>query len=269
MAAVQGGGLRGTTAVLAPPGEPARVFERHLRVARDATSSVALLLWPEDTVDVSGDFAGSLPHERLAALASALDTLVVAGVVEEVEGSTQELRRFRNAAVVVDADGQIQARYDKVLRVPFGEYVPWRSVVDRFADLSLIPRDAVPGVGPGLLSTERGDLGVTISYEVLFPSRARAAVRAGGELLLVPTNASSYATDDVPSQQLAAARLRAMETGRPVVMASPTGYSAVIAADGNILARSELGVSTLVRASVTPRVGATPYTRTGDTPVLV
>lgn len=255
--------------MLAPPGEPARVFERHLRVARDATSSVALLLWPEDTVDVSGDFAGSLPHERLAALASALDTLVVAGVVEEVEGSTQELRRFRNAAVVVDADGQIQARYDKVLRVPFGEYVPWRSVVDRFADLSLIPRDAVPGVGPGLLSTERGDLGVTISYEVLFPSRARAAVRAGGELLLVPTNASSYATDDVPSQQLAAARLRAMETGRPVVMASPTGYSAVIAADGNILARSELGVSTLVRASVTPRVGATPYTRTGDTPVLV
>ncbi|MFP5252210.1 MAG: apolipoprotein N-acyltransferase [Actinomycetes bacterium] len=269
VAAVQGGGPRGIPAVLADVGEPDRVFERHLEVGRQAGDGLALLLWPEDTVDVPGRFTGSSAHRQLAALAADLDTRVVAGVVEDAGDSSPGLRRFRNAAVVVGADGRIVARYDKVLRVPFGEYVPWRAVLDRFVDLSLIPRDAVPGTGVGLLSTPQGDLGVMVSFEGLFPDRARAAVRAGGQLLLLPTNASSYVTDDVPAQELAAARLRALETGRAVAMAAPTGYSAVIEADGTILAQSELETPALVRAAITPRTGRTPYVVMGDGPVVV
>jgi len=93
--------------------------------------------------------------------------------------------------------------------VPFGEYIPLRSIIKHFADLSLVPDDAVPGRGPGLLDMARrpGRLGVVISYEVFFADRARAAIRAGGELLLVPTNAASFKTGQVAGQELGAARL--------------------------------------------------------------
>ena len=130
-------------------------------------------------------------------------------------------RRFRNAAVAWAPDGTRTARYDKAHRVPFGEYVPWRELVGRLADLSAVPRDAVAGHGPGRLDTPVGRLGVVVSYEVFFPARARAAIRSGGSVLLVPTNASSYRTRQVPAQEVAAARLRALETGRAVVQAAP------------------------------------------------
>src|SRR5205807_9327393 len=97
-----------------------------------------------------------------------------------------------DAAVAWGPGGRIVGRYDKVRRVPFGEYVPLRGLVRHLADLSAVPRDARPGRGPGLLRTPAGPLGVLVSYEVFFEDRARAAVGAGGEVLLVPTNASSY-----------------------------------------------------------------------------
>jgi apolipoprotein N-acyltransferase len=80
-------------------------------------------------------------------------------------------------------------------------------------------------------------------------------------VLVLPTNASSYVTDDVPAQELAAARLRAWETGRDLGMVAPTGYSAMVAADGAVLDRSELGAAALVRAALTPRSGLTPHTQ--------
>jgi apolipoprotein N-acyltransferase len=178
-------------------------------------------------------------------------------------------RHFRNAAVVWSADGRIVARFDKVHRVPFGEYVPGRAIFDRLADLSPIPRDAVPGRGPGLLRTPVGPLGVMVSYEVFFADRARGAVRAGARLLLVPTNAASYGTSQVPSQQIASARLRAIEAGRDLVQAGPTGYSAVIDHRGHLLARTVLGRRQVLQRTVTLRSGHTLYARAGDAPVLL
>ena len=110
-------------------------------------------------------------------------------------------------------------------------------------------------------------MGVLISYEVFFANRARAAVRSGADVLLVPTNASSYKTSQVPTQELAAARLRAIETGRDVVQAGPTGYSALIDARGRVRTRSTLGRRDVRQGTVERRRGQTPYTRTGDWPV--
>jgi apolipoprotein N-acyltransferase len=109
---------------------------------------------------------------------------------------------------------------------------------------------------------------VLVSYEVFFAERARAATRAGGRVLLVPTNASSYTTAQVPTQELAAARLRALETGRAVVQAAPTGFSAVVDADGRVRARSALGDRAVVEQVVTLRRGQTMATRLGDLPLV-
>jgi apolipoprotein N-acyltransferase len=160
-------------------------------------------------------------------------------------------------------------RYDKVHRVPFGEYIPARSFVGRLADVSAVPRDAVAGTGPGVVDTPGGRLGVLISYEVFFADRGRDAVRAGGRLLLVPTNASSYRDAQVPAQQLAVARLRALETGRWVVQAAPTGYSAVIDHHGRVVARSGLGGAAVLRREIQLRTGRTVFVSLGSTPVLL
>ena len=270
VAAVQGGGPRGLRAV---DGNPDEVLQTHLRVGATVGAGVDIVLWPEDVVDVPGVLAGSDEQRALAALATALDTTLVIGVVEDVDDDN-----FRNAAVVFGPDGRIVDRYDKVHRVPFGEYIPARSFFARLGDVSAVPRDAIAGRGPGVVDAPAPAgragggtlrLGVLISFEVFFPDRGRAAVRAGGGVLLVPTNASSFRDAQVPAHELAAARLRAIESGRWVVQAAPTGYSAVVDHHGRVLARSGLGSSAVLRQEVQVRTGRTPFVSLGPTPVLL
>lgn len=259
-AVVQGGGPRGTRAVDEPD---APVFERHLAASAAVPPGLDLVLWPEDVVDVEGDVDDTPRGEDVRALADRLDTTLVVGVVEGAGD------RFRNRSVAYGSDGDEVASYTKNQRVPFGEYIPFRSLVEDVADVSAVPRDATIGRGPGFLATPGGDFGVLISYEVFFPRRARAAVNAGGEVLLVPTNASSFSTTQMPALEVAAARLRAIETGRDVLQAAPTGFSAVIVADGTVRQQSDLGRQEVLRATVQRRTGRTLYARFGDVPVLV
>ncbi|HEX2039712.1 MAG TPA: apolipoprotein N-acyltransferase [Acidimicrobiales bacterium] len=261
VALVQGGGPRGFRAV---DTDPAEVFDRHVAASDGVRPGTELVLWPEDVVDVPRPVLRTAEGEELSALADRLDATLVAGVVEDVGAD-----RFANAAVAWDADGEPGDRYEKVRRVPFGEYVPGRSLIDKVADLSVIPRDAVVGRGPGVLRTDAGDLAVVISFEVFFADRARAAVRAGGHVLLVPTNAASFSSSQVPTVELAAARLRALETGRDVLQAAPTGYTAVVDHLGRVRQRSVLGRREVLHDTVSLRRGHTVYSRVGDALVLV
>lgn len=258
IAVVQGGGPRGFRAVDTDARE---VFERHVQASQAITPPVDLVLWPEDVMDLTVPVEVSDEAAAVAALAIQVDAPVVAGLVED-DGPD----RFRNAAVLWTPDGRISGRYDKVHRVPFGEYVPGRSVIKHLADLSVIPRDAVPGTGPGVLP---GHLGVVISYEVYFADRARAAARAGGRVLLVPTNAASFKTSQVPTTEVASAQLRAIETGRDLAQAAPTGYGALIDSHGRVKARTTLGRREVLHGVMHERTGQTLYSRTGDGPVVL
>jgi apolipoprotein N-acyltransferase len=152
--------------------------------------------------------------------------------------------------------------------VPFGEYIPFRSLVEKVADLSAVPRDAHVGHGAGILPTRAGRLGVVISFEVFFARRARDAMAAGGRVLLVPTNASSYSSTQMPALELGAARMRAIETGRDVLQAAPTGFSAVVDHRGEVHERTNLGDREVLSATVQRRSGDTIYTRLGDGPFV-
>ena len=190
--------------------------------------------------------------------------IVVAGVAEIQD------RRFRNVAVLWGPDGRILGRYEKEHRVPFGEYLPLRPLIERLTDSAkLVPRDAIVGEGAAVLAAPRTPLGVVISYEVLFTGRVREAVAAGGQVVLVPTNAASYLTEEVPAIEVAAARMRAREYGRTVVQSAPTGYSVIVAPDGRVVAQSGLASPALLRASVSLRDGDTPYATVGQIPLLV
>jgi apolipoprotein N-acyltransferase len=260
IAIVQGGGRRGFRAIDTDPSE---VLAAHLRVSEQLRPPLDLVVWPENTIDVSS-IDGSPEAEALAAVARRLGATVVAGVTEDAPES-----RFQNVAVAWNAQGEIVGRYTKAHRVPFGEYVPMRSLLERVVDLSVLPRDAVAGGGPGILHTPAGNLGVAISYEVFFAERGRAAARAGGEVLLVPTNAASFTTSQVPTQEVAAARLRAWETGRWVLQSAPTGYGAVIDARGRVHARTVLGEPGVLHGRPELRTGRTIYVVLGDAPVAL
>lgn len=263
MVAVQGGGPRGLRAT---ESSAVAVFERHVeattQLIESGTAGLDLIVWPEDVVDVPGPVAESDEGEVLSDLARAAGATLVAGAVED-EGTD----RFRNTVVAWGPDGEVVGRYEKVRRVPFGEYFPFRDLIDDLYDIPA--RDAVPGEGPGLLTTPAGELGVVVSYEGFFPDRARAAVRAGAQVMLVPTNAASFRGSIVPNQQVAAARLRAWETSRDLVQAGPTGYVVHIGPTGVVHARSSLGVRARLTGTLVLREGWSPYVRWGDWPAVL
>jgi apolipoprotein N-acyltransferase len=131
-----------------------------------------------------------------------------------------------------------------------------------------VPLDAVPGRGTGLVRTPAAPLGILVSFEVFFADRSRSSVRAGAQVLVVPTNTSSYATDQVPGQEVAADRVQAVESGRDLVQAAPTGYSTIVRPDGRVSARSALGPAAVIQGTIALRTGSTVYVRVGDLPVL-
>ncbi|MDQ3569148.1 MAG: apolipoprotein N-acyltransferase [Actinomycetota bacterium] len=259
-AVVQGGGRRGFLGV---ESDPQAVFDAQLAASQSLRPPLSLVLWPEDVIDVE-EPVGDTPEGRsVAEVARRTGSTVVAGVIE-----TSTPGHFTNAAVAWSPQGEITARYDKVQRVPFGEYIPVRGLIERVVDVSAVPRDAVPGRDPGVLRTAIGPVGVAISYEVFFASRARAATRAGAHVLTVPTNAASFSSSQVPAQEVAAARLRAIENGRDLLQAAPTGYSAYIDHRGGLLARTTLGRRQVLQRPATMRTGRTVYAALGDGPIL-
>jgi apolipoprotein N-acyltransferase len=257
---VQGGGRRGFRAIYT---DPNTVLDAHLAVSRRIHRPVDLVLWPENAIDVDV-LDGSQEEADLAAIAERTGATVIAGVTEDAG-----IDNFENVAVAWAPDGTIVDRYVKVHRVPFGEYVPMRGLLEHLVDLTVLPRDAVAGDGRGVLATPAGDFAVAISYEVFFADRARSGMNAGGQALLIPTNAASFTTSQVPTQEVAAAKLRAWETGRWVVMSAPTGYGAVVDDRGRLLARTTLSRRQLLRGRIELRDGRTLYVALGDLPVLL
>jgi apolipoprotein N-acyltransferase len=266
VAAVQGGGVQGLRKSEVSPASvyAAQLAATKLMPAADGGRPPALVVWPEDTVSLNGLIDGSQTQGELAALARQLHATLVVGVTESVSDT-----RFRNEVVAFDPAGRIVARFEKVHRVPFGEYVPYRGFFSHLADLSGVPLDAIPGHGDGVLRTPVGLLGTMVSYEVFYAERARIATRAGAQLLVDPTNTASYSTSQVPTQEIAAARLQAIAEGRDLVQAAPTGFSAVVDHRGTVRARTSLGPRQVIVRDVALRRGATVYERVGDLPVLI
>lgn len=262
VALVQGGGEQGTrktdTGVV-------DVFERHVTATADVEPPVDLVVWPEDVVDTPGPLPLDPWGEVIGDLARDLDAPLVVGAVE---GAGPD--HFRNSAMLFGADGEYLARYDKVHRVPFGEYVPFRSLLERVAESALPDRDAIVGDLTNRIDVP-GPIGAVvapISWEVFFADRTREGVEDGARLVLNPTNGSSFTGTIVQTQQVASSRMRAIETGRWVLQVAPTGFSAIVDEDGRVLERSAVSERRVLQREVSLREGLTIYTRLGNGPGL-
>ena len=260
-ALVQGGGKRGTRAI---DSDPNVVFERHLAVSRTVVDPVDLVVWPEGMLQTVGSFQGTPQANAVAEEAKRLGATVVVGVEPTLPGGG-----YLNEVAAWGPEGNIVSIYVKNHLVPFGEYIPWRSVISRLFNVSAVPSNGIPGHSVGFMRTPAAPLGVMISYEVFFDERARGGVRSGAQILIVPTNTASYRSSQVPAQELAAARLRAWETGRWLLQVTPTGYTAVVGPSGQVVERSSLGARDVVEYTVAKRTGWTLYVATGDDSVAL
>ena len=270
IAAVQGGGEQGTSALDVPS---SRVTRAHL----DATATIEpdpdldLVVWPENGIDVDNQpFVGSDAQLAVAAEAARLGVPFTVGVTIDSEFSAYPVDgSFVNAQVVITPDGDVTSSYEKVHIVPFGEYVPMRGLLEALgAPLDQIASDATPGRDPSLIELPDGTrLGVMISWEVFFGERGRAA--ADGVILLNPTNGASYTGTILQTQQVASSKLRAVETGRWIVQVSPTGFSAFVSPDGEVFQRTGVSERKVITMDVPPRHGSTWYTSIGDWPWIL
>ncbi len=262
IAAVQGGGPQGTLAINTNPRD---VVERHLAATRAITSeNLDMVIWPENVIDVA-DFYDSVERIEIAEQAARLNAPFVVGITEDMNA-----RYFTNAQIVVNEDGTLGDRYDKVRRVPFGEFVPLRGLLETLgAPVDRIPRDALAGSDIAQLQVDNTTIGVVISWEVFFSGRANEGVEAGGSVLVNPTNGSSYTGTILQTQQIASSRLRAIENGRWLVQVSPTGFSAFISPTGEVFDRTGVSEQRVLERTVNLRSGRTVYSNLGDLPFIV
>lgn len=277
VAAVQGGGPQGTHAIHTADeeaecreagGTVCTAFDRELEATKTIEpGTVDLVVWPENLVDVD-TFEGSTELALITEQAQRIGADFAVGITEE----TVNHEHFTNAQVIVTQDGDVISRYDKVRRVPFGEYMPMRGFLHALgAPTDLVPRDAVAGTTPAVLELPDGTrMATVISWEVFFGGRVNEGVERGAAFILNPTNGSSYTWTVLQSQQVASSRLRAIEQNRWVVQVSPTGFSAFVSPAGDVYDRTSVSEQQVIYRDIPLRGWIrTWYSHTGDKPWVV
>ncbi|KAB1660174.1 apolipoprotein N-acyltransferase [Pseudoclavibacter chungangensis] len=247
------------------PGERGDVVRAHLETTSTIPSDakVQAILWPEGSADVSPVYDRGVAF-ALTRLAERYGAPVVANTVTVVRGETEDDDRYYNTQFVWTADGEMADEASKQHPIPFGEYIPDRDFWYPLAPdlIGLVQRGYTPGDGPAVLDVDGTRIGSFICFDIVDDRVIRDAVEAGAGVLFTPTNNADFGDTPELAQQLAFARLRAMETGRAIVQVSTVGDSAVYAPDGTELAaleRFEAGVMIVdlpVMSGITPAVAA-------------
>jgi apolipoprotein N-acyltransferase len=192
-----------------------------------------LVIWPENSVDLDPRY----DQPVYTAIMSAMNAIHRPILVGEVLQNPQ--RNVGQLWIPGRGPGPI---YVKRQLVPFGEYIPFRGLLSHITSLvALQPHNFTAGHRAVVFHVGRIRLGDVICYEVGFDPLVRSEVNAGANLLAVQTNDATFEVDGQVGeslQQLAMARIRAIESDRAVVVTSTTGVSAVIAPDGALLAHT-------------------------------
>ena len=192
-----------------------------------------LVIWPENSTDLDPRLYPAV----YATISSAVDAIHRPVLVGEVLQNPQ-----RNVGQLWTPGRGPGPLYVKRQLVPFGEYIPFRGLLSHITSLvALQPRDFTAGHRAVVFRIGKIKLGDVICYEAGFDPLVSSEVRAGANLLAVQTNDATFEVDGQRGeslQQLAMARIRAVESDRAVVVTSTTGVSAVIAPNGTLLAHT-------------------------------
>lgn len=233
-----------------------------------------LVVWPEGVVrDYVEDgypayvYGFARPRSTRAQIAATLGPrdIALVGGTALVFDRDDAITSAANAVFAIDADARIVGRYDKAHLVPYGEYLPMRWLLEPIGLSRLVPGDIdfEDGPGPGNIPLAGfGQIGVQICYEIIFSGQTVSGA-ARPRLLFNPSNDAWFGTWG-PPQHLAQARMRAIEEGLPIVRATPTGISAIIAADGRLLATVPHETAGAIERPIPPALPPTLFSRVGN-----
>ncbi|WP_181646987.1 apolipoprotein N-acyltransferase [Streptomyces sp. WAC00263] len=222
-----------------------------------------VVLWPENALDsdpTRDPVLGSLVADSVRAL----DRPLLVGAILRGPRDTS----YNAGQLWRPGQGPV-AFYAKRQLVPFGEYIPARSLLGGLGSLQLIPRDFTPGSSTKPLVAGRVRMADVICYEIAYDGRVRDSVQAGANLLVVQTNNATYERAfeaGESDQQLAMARIRAIEFGRAVAVSSTSGVSALVAPDGRVTDRADTWRSATLERRVPLMEGRTVAERLGAWP---
>ncbi|MEV6400272.1 apolipoprotein N-acyltransferase [Streptomyces sp. NPDC051907] len=269
----------GTTIAVVQPGVVggADSVDRRFDVSEQLTRELAgqdldLVVWGESSV-------GADLRERpdLAARLAVLSRQVGAELLVNVDARRVDpdgQAGIYKSSVLVGPQGPTGDRYDKMRLVPFGEYIPARSLLGWATSVGKAAgEDRLRGAGPVVMTLPgegRGGLrvGPLVCFESAFPDMSRRLVRDGAQLLIAQSATSSFQGSWAPEQHASLAALRAAESGRPMAHATLTGVSAVYGPGGERIG-APLSTDTVGAAvyDVPLAEGSTLYVRFGDWPV--
>ena len=211
-----------------------------------------LLVWPEGSVD-SDPLREADTAERLDALTQTIGSPLLVNSATTREGLTF------NTSLLWTGTTAPQA-YDKANPVPFGEYVPDRWFYELLAPdlVGMIQREYTPGTNLPAMSVAGSRVGLAICFDVIYDRVIHDSAVKGAEVYVFQTNNADFRGTDENLQQLAIARMRALETGRTVVNVSTTGTSQVIRTDGTTAAAVPADTAAAKVSSVPLHRGITP-----------
>ncbi|MGK2869837.1 MAG: apolipoprotein N-acyltransferase [Mycobacterium sp.] len=212
-----------------------------LRMAEDVRAGRApqpmVVIWPENSSDID-PLRNTDAAARISEAARAIRAPILVGTVLAAPGYTRDSPVATNTVLVWDPETGPQDRHDKKIIQPFGEYLPLRSFFRKISSFADRAGYFQPGDGNGVVQAAGIPIGVATCWEVIFDRAVRESVLNGAQLLAVPANNATFDAA-MSEQQLAFARLRAVEHDRYVVVAGTVGISAVVAPDGHALAHTE------------------------------
>ncbi|QDE34802.1 apolipoprotein N-acyltransferase [Microbacterium foliorum] len=213
---------------------------------------VDLLVWPEGSLDFDPFQSDSL-ERRMSAIASRIGAPLLANAATERDGL------FYNTSLLWTEDGATGQIHDKRHPVPFGEYVPDRPFFNALAPdlIGLIQREYTPGTNPPIVEVDGVRVGLAICFDVIYDDVINEGIDEGAEVLVFQTNNADFRGTDENLQQLAFARMRAIETGRSVVNISTVGTSQIIRPDGSTVSSLDAGKAGALLEDVELRSGLT------------
>jgi apolipoprotein N-acyltransferase len=239
----------------------ASIFQEYLRMTRQAIGAGAqFVVWPESSAPFYFE-EDPLGASQIQAIARQAHVPILVGSDQVEPGKPA---RYYNAAFLVKPDGAVGAVYRKMHLVPFGEYVPLKSILFFAAPLVEAVSDFSPGTQAVLLPVDGHLVSTAICYEIVYPNLVRRFVRGGSELLTTITNDAWFGTTSAPYQHFEQASMRAVEEGRYLVRSANTGISGIVDPYGRVLQESRLFTPAILLGDVRFLTGSTLYSRIGD-----
>jgi apolipoprotein N-acyltransferase len=229
----------------------AAIAKHFLATSKIPAGSVDLVLWPENAV-MHDPIVRRNTNQTFIAEAKRINAPILVNA---------NLKDGTNGSVLLGDD--LDQRYSKRYLTPFGEFIPFRSIVERINDKAKRVSGYIPGKEPYLFKTDKGNFRTLICYELLSDKQARTEM-ADSDFIVTQTNNATYFETWQLEQELAIAKARSAETSRHSAYVSTTGGTSLIDEDGSVFKAIPKYQNQVLIGEVTTRVGSTPATKYGS-----